>query len=119
MFLDSIIFPFKFRTKFKDIDLIKQHQISGVWLSIILKYLLRVPLYTRTGYDMQLFARLENKGFVIRCIYFIFNQLGLLFSDIFTVSNSFDLKNTKKRYLITKKYLFKNQLDYKKKIYTT
>lgn len=115
MFLDSIIFPFKFRTKFKDIDLIKQHQISGVWLSIILKYLLRVPLYTRTGYDMQLFARLENKGFVIRCIYFIFNQLGLLFSDIFTVSNSFDLKNTKKRYLHKKNIYLRTNWTTKKK----
>ncbi len=115
MLLDSIIFPFKFRSKFKNIDLIKQHQISGVWLSIILKILLKVPLYTRTGYDMQLFAKFENKSFLTRCLYYIFNQLGLIFSDIFTVSNTFDLKNTKKRYIHKKNIHLRTNWIMKKK----
>ncbi len=102
MLFHSIIFPFRYKYMFKDVDIIKQHQISGIWLSVILKLLTKKPLYTRTGYDMHLFSKFENKNMFKRIFYYICNQIGLIFSDIFTVSNSFDFENTKKRYLFTK-----------------
>ena len=51
---------------------------------------------------MHLFSKFENKNMFKRIFYYICNQIGLIFSDIFTVSNSFDFENTKKRYLFTK-----------------
>jgi len=117
MFFDSLIFPLRFKKKLENIDLIKQHQISGVWLSIVIKILLGKPLYTRTGYDMHLFAKHQNKSLLIRGLYYISNQLGLIFSNLFTVSNSYDLINTKKTYLFTKNISIRTNWIIKKDFY--
>ena len=117
MLFDSLIFPLRFKKKLENIDLIKQHQISGVWLSIVIKILLGKPLYTRTGYDMHLFAKHQNKSLLIRGLYYISNQLGLIFSNLFTVSNSYDLINTKKTYLFTKNISIRTNWIIKKDFY--
>ena len=98
-FLQSFIVPFKLKNQFKDVSLIKQHQILGVWISIILKILLKKPLIVRTGYDMHAFAKQENKKKHIQLLYFLLNQIGLFFAEIFTVSNTNDLQNKKEKYL--------------------
>ena len=117
MLFDSLIFPLRFKKKLAKIDLIKQHQISGVWLSIVIKILLGKPLYTRTGYDMHLFAKHQNKSLLIRGLYYVSNQLGLIFSNLFTVSNSYDLINTKKTYLFTKNISIRTNWIIKKDFY--
>ena len=98
-FLQSFIVPFKLKNQFKDVSLIKQHQILGVWISIILKILLKKPLIVRTGYDMHAFAKQEKKKKHIQLLYFLLNQIGLFFAEIFTVSNTNDLQNKKEKYL--------------------
>ena len=66
-------------------------------MGIILKYLIKKPLFMRTGYDMYLFSKLNNTGFVKRCFYFLLTQITLVTSDIYTVTSICDykfLKNT-------------------------
>ena len=59
---------------------------------------------------------LKNNVFFLRCIYFYFQPIRpTFFSDIFIVSNSFDLKNTKKRYLHKKNIYFRSNWTTKKK----
>ena len=44
---------------------------------------------------MHEFAKQENKRKHIQLLYFLLNQIGLFFADIFTVSNTNDFKNKK------------------------
>ena len=61
----SIFFPFKLSRQLKsmDFDVIKQNQLQGVWVALILKFLLKKPLITRTGYDALQFKIKERKNF--------------------------------------------------------
>lgn len=115
-YFQTFLIPFKFKNRLKKISIIKQHQILGVWVSVLLKLLVKCPLYVRTGYDMHLFAKYENKSKLIQFLYFIINQLGIAFSNIYTVSNSFDYDNTKNKYFyssnieIRTNWIFENKL---------
>ena len=48
---------------------------------------------------MHEFAKQENKRKHIQLLYFLLNQIGLFFAEIFTVSNTNDLQNKKEKYL--------------------
>ena len=54
-FFKSLIIPFKIKNILGDVDIIKQNQLLGSWFSIILKIVLKKPLFIRTGYDMYQF----------------------------------------------------------------
>ena len=60
-FIKSFYIPFLLKNKIKDIDVIKQYQLQGAWISIIYKYLVKKPLIVRTGYDMYSFSIKEKK----------------------------------------------------------
>lgn len=93
----SCFVPFKIRNDLKNISLIKHNQMLGAWMGIILKYLIKKPLFMRTGYDMYLFSKLNNTSFIKRCFYFLLTQITLVTSDIYTVTSICDykfLKNT-------------------------
>ena len=48
----------------KKIDLIKQNQLQGVWVSLIFKFLTKKPLILRSGYDVLSFKLKEKKLFI-------------------------------------------------------
>ena len=78
------------------IDLIKTNQLHGGWIGIILKILLKKPLMIRTGYDVLQFKIYQKKPNYIIFFYRLLTQLGLIFSDIFTVTSNTDMTNIQK-----------------------
>jgi len=94
----SIFIPFYLYKIFKNknIDILKQNQIQGAWISILLKILLRKPLIIRTGYDALSFKVFEKKNFLIKSFYHVITFLGLQFSNLYTVTSNSDLKFLKK-----------------------
>ncbi len=95
-YLKSFLIPFYFKNEFSNIDLIKQNQLNGSWISIILKFLLKKPLITRTGYDMYEFSIKENKTTFVKALYKYLTLFTLKFSNLYTVSSVCDfnfLKN--------------------------
>ena len=60
-FINSFLIPFKIRKELKDIDILHQHQLNGVWIPIICKILFRKKLLVRTGYDMHYFSIKDKK----------------------------------------------------------
>lgn len=95
-YLKSFLLPFKIKSQLKEVDIIKQNQLLGSWISIILKQILKKPLMVRTGYDMYEFSKVENKRWVIQKLYKLLTLVSLKASDIYTVSSHCDktfLKN--------------------------
>lgn len=91
-YIFSIYIPFYIRKYTGEFDLIKQNQLLGSWISILLKWLSQKPLLIRTGYDMLLFSIEENKSILKRFLYKMLTYFSLSFSDIYTVSSNSDLE---------------------------
>ena len=100
----SIFFPFKLSRQLKsmDFDVIKQNQLQGVWVALILKFLLKKPLITRTGYDALQFKIKERKNFFVIIFYYIITQLALWGSNLYTVTSLSDKYFLKKYFLVNK-----------------
>ena len=116
-YLFSFTIPFKLRNTFKNIDVIHQHQLLGSWVVIILKFLVKKPLLTRTGYDMYLFAKNEKKNVVVRYLYKLLTRLTIWFSDIYTVTSMSDFnylnasRRTKKKLLYRPNFIEQNETN--------
>jgi len=98
----SFFIPLLIRNELKTIDLVKQNQLLGSWISLIIKFLYKKPVFIRTGYDMFKFSLEENKSYIVKRLYKILTKFTLKYSDLYTVSskndqsflaNSFKLKN--------------------------
>ncbi len=96
-FLQSLIIPFKIKKHITNIDLIKQNQLLGSWVSIILKIIFKVKLFIRTGYDMYLFTKEENKSKLKSGLYYLLTFVTIKLSDLYSVTSKSDLEffNTK------------------------
>ena len=94
--IKSIAFPFLQKKQFKDIDLIKQNQLLGSWVSVLLSKLLKKPLFTRTGYDMYKFSIEDNKNVIIKYLYLFLTNFTLRYSNLYSVSNKLILIIQKK-----------------------
>lgn len=88
--LYSLLIPFKLKSKVKDLDIIQQHQIFGIWVTLILKFLSKKPLYIRTGYDAYEFSIKESKSHLIQYFYKFLTYLGLKFSNFYSVASFSD-----------------------------
>ena len=86
-------------------NLIKQNQIQGSLVAVLFKFLTKKPLFVRTGYDVFEFAKKNKRNLLRLFLIYLYQQITILFSDLYTVSSNADLKNTKKRFL-TKKNIF-------------
>jgi len=89
-YLKSFLIPFKFRSDLKNIDIVKQNQLLGSWISIILKYVLNKPLFIRTGYDMYEFSIKAKKKFLTKFLYKWLTFFSLYFADMYSVSSKCD-----------------------------
>lgn len=94
-YLKSFLIPFKLKHRLQNVDLIKQHQLLGSWVSILQKILIKKPLIIRTGYDMYIFSKKEGKNLLIRFLYFLLTFFSLKFCDLYTVSSNSDLSELK------------------------
>ena len=101
-YLRSFLIPFYLKDIVKNVDLIKQNQLLGSWISIIMKILYRKPLFIRTGYDMYKFSIEENKHFLVKSLYKLLTIFSIYFSDIYSVSSEDDIKFLKKDLKIKK-----------------
>lgn len=104
-FLLSLIYPFITRKNFKDIDIIKVNQLSGVLVGIIFSIILKKPLYVRTGYDAYLFSVKDKKNILKRIYFFALTQIALIASDIYSVTSQSDYKYIKNAYFFNSKKL--------------
>ena len=94
-FIKSFGIPFLIKNKIPKSHLIKTNQLFGSWIAIILKKLLKIPLFVRTGFNPYEFKVLEKKPFKIRMFYFLLIKLAYIFCDIFTVTSNSDKNNIK------------------------
>ena len=110
--LKSIYFPFKNKRLFINIDIIKQNQLQGSWVAIVLKSLLRKPLFTRTGYDVYKFCLEDKKNFLIKFLYLYLTKITVQISNIYSVSNLTDLKYSEFKYNKKKTICIKAKLGF-------
>ncbi len=92
---------------------IKQNQLQGCWVSIILKFITNCKIIIRTGYDYFTFSKYSKKNYLIRFLYYLLTQFALISSDIYTVTSSVD-KNFLTKNFLTKKniYVIPNWVKY-------
>ena len=76
--------------KKEQIDLVKQNQLQGSWVSIIFKLINKKPMILRTGYDVFSFKIKEKKGKHILFFYYALTQISLFFTDLYTVTTKAD-----------------------------
>lgn len=89
-FILSIITPFKIYKKLGHIDIIKTNQLHGSWVALIFKFLLKKPLFIRTGYDAFLFSKHQSKNKIKQVIFYIQTFLALKFCQIYSVTSISD-----------------------------
>ena len=103
-YLQSFYIPFIIKKNINDFDLIKQNQLIGSWISILLKILTGKPLFIRTGYDMYKFSIEDDKKWFVRFLYKKLTALSLKYSDLYSVSNAQD------KYFLNKNFTNKNKI---------
>ena len=83
-------------------SVIKTNQLNGSWVALALKFKHKLPLYTRTGYNLFEFSVRDKKNIFVKYFYYILTQASLLFSDQYSVSSHSD-KNYLNKYFIKTK----------------
>lgn len=104
-FLKSLFYPFILKEDFKKFDLVHQHQLQGVWVTLLIRLLYKIPLIVRTGYDVYTFAKYEQKSNLKIFIYKVLTYLALKFSDLYTVTSSTDFEMLSKNFKFEKNKL--------------
>jgi glycosyltransferase involved in cell wall biosynthesis len=89
-YIKSFLIPFYVNKKIQNVDIIKQFQLLGSWISIIYKFLIKKPLIIRTGYDMYKFSIQDGKSIVKQFFYRSLTYISLIFSDFYTVTSKSD-----------------------------
>ena len=85
-----------------DFEIIKTNQLHGSWVAMIIKFLSKKPLYLRTGYNLFEFSVRNKKRIHKKIFYYLLTQVGLIYSDVYSVTSKVDELYLKK-YFITKK----------------
>lgn len=104
-FLLSLMFPFRVKHIFRNVDVIKVNQLSGAFVGLIFSIILNKPLYIRTGYDAYLFSKKDNKSFFKQLYYYTLTQISLLFCDIYSVTSHDDYEFISNNYMFRKSKL--------------
>jgi len=97
----------------ENIDIIKQNQLLGFWISYMYKKKINNKLFLRTGYDMYLFSIHDKKNIIKKKLYKYLTNFGLRFSDIYTVSSisDFDFLNKSFNFKKDKLKILRNWID--------
>ena len=88
----TVLFIFQYKKNLKNIDLVKTNQLNGVWIAVILKKVLSVPLYVRTGFSPYLFAKYQDQKYYKILIFKILTLIGIRYSNLYTVSSKQEKK---------------------------
>ena len=89
-YIKSFYIPFIIKKNISNVDIVKQFQLFGSWVSVLYKKIINKPLIIRTGYDMYKFSINENKSFIKQYLYKQLTRLGLKNSDLYTVTTNED-----------------------------
>ena len=89
-YLKSFLILYKFKKEIKNTNIIHQHQLLGSWVTIFIKFIFKKPLLIRTGYDMYLFSKFENKNRFLVVLYKLLTLISLKFCDLYTVTSKSD-----------------------------
>ena len=97
-FLKSIFIPIFLKKTLVNlnIDIVKQNQLQGAWIALLIKLQLKKPLIIRTGYDVYSFKKKERKNKLIIIFYFLLTKITLNYSDIYTTTSVIDSFKLKK-----------------------
>ena len=103
----------------RHIDVIKQNQLNGSWISIILKYILKNHFLSELDMICTNLALKKNKNLIIKTLYRLLTILSIRFSDLYTISSKSDLKFLESKFNISKSNIkvrpnWVNSIDYKK-----
>ena len=109
--IKSIFIPFLIKDQLDDVSILKQHQLLGSWTAIISKYINNKPLIIRTGYDMFLFSKKENKNLLKRFLYYLLTLVSVKLSDLYTMSSESDAQHLKKYFKIKNLKIRKNWVN--------
>ena len=101
-YLQSLYYPILIYKKTNNFDLIKQNQLMGSWVAIILKLISRKKLFIRTGYDMYEFSIKENKKKSTIFFYKLLTFISLKFADLYSVSSLCDMNFLNEKFKSTK-----------------
>lgn len=99
--IKSIYFPI-YIYKNTEFDIIKQNQLQGAWVAIILKLISNKKLIIRTGYDVFLFSIKEKKLIYKKFLIYIITQTSLLLSNLYTVTSNDDKQFLEKYFFVKK-----------------
>tara|TARA_B100000282_G_C31735269_1_gene493097 strand:+ start:601 stop:1710 length:1110 start_codon:yes stop_codon:yes gene_type:complete len=83
---------------------LKTNQLNGSWVAMLTKFYTKTPLYIRTGYNLFEFSIRDKKGVIKKIFYYLLTQLGLFYSDAYSVTSNSD-KLFLEKYFITKKII--------------
>ncbi len=86
----SLLIPFKLKNLLTENQIVKTNQLNGAWIGIILKKLLKIPLFTRTGYNLYEFSINNKKPFLVKLFHYLLTQIALFSSDLYTVTSIAD-----------------------------
>tara|TARA_B100000902_G_scaffold388389_1_gene433894 strand:- start:545 stop:1702 length:1158 start_codon:yes stop_codon:yes gene_type:complete len=90
--MKSFIYPLLNYKKLSYIDVIKVNQLSGSWVGLFFKFLLKKPLFIRTGYDAYLFSKYEKKPKYKQILFKRLTAIILKFADLYSVTSRSDEK---------------------------
>ena len=118
--IKSVYLSFKLSKELKEFDFLFQNQLSGAWIVLILKILLKKPVFIRTGYDLYKFSIHEEKEKYKTMFFKFLTKYSLKLSSIYTVTSETEKNflisnfsfNQKKLYKIPN-WTYKNILDNK------
>ena len=113
-YINSLTFAKKIEQLISEnIDIIKQNQLLGFWISYMYKKKINNKLFLRTGYDMYLFSIHDKKNIIKKKLYKYLTNFGLRFSDIYTVSSisDFDFLNKSFNFKKDKLKILRNWID--------
>lgn len=97
-FIYSFFIAIRLKSYINDVDFIKQNQLNGSWIPIILNQFLKVKLQVRTGYDTYQFAINDKKSVFIIYFYKYLTNLALNKSHIYTVTSQSDFNFLSKEF---------------------
>jgi len=104
-FIYSLIMPFKIRKNVNNIDLIKTNQLTGSWIAIIFKKVLKKPLFLRTGYDAYIFSVEEKKSYFKKNFFYQLTKTALRNSSLYSVTSQSDFNFINENYSFKKSKL--------------
>ncbi len=98
----SLLIPFKLKKQLSNNQLIKTNQLNGGWIGIILKKLLKIPLFTRTGYNLYEFSLYNKKSTLVKLFHYLLTQAAIMFSDLYTVTSKADQDFLEEKFVTSK-----------------